>query len=124
MPYLGGADGQRKDKASRERGRDGAVQRVSPAGSARGAAGDSSPERPHRVAADPPGARRGAGNEAQRAEARMSRRGGGSIFQRGGAYWLKYYRAGQPIRESVAKFLGKNPGAARPAAARQPPRQQ
>lgn len=32
------------------------------------------------------------------------------IFQRGGAYWLKYYRAGLPIRESVAQSLGKSPG--------------
>jgi hypothetical protein len=39
----------------------------------------------------------------------MSPRGGGSIFQRGGAYWLKYYRDGQPIRESVAKSLNKAP---------------
>jgi hypothetical protein len=27
-----------------------------------------------------------------------------------GAYWLKYYRDGQPIRESVAKSLNKLPG--------------
>lgn len=39
----------------------------------------------------------------------MKRRGGGSIFKRGGAFWLKYYRDGQPIRESVAKSLGKLP---------------
>jgi integrase len=39
----------------------------------------------------------------------MKRRGGGSIFKRGGAYWLKFYRDGQPIRESVAKSLGKLP---------------
>ena len=37
----------------------------------------------------------------------MKRRGGGSIFRRGGALWLKYYRDGQPMRESVAKTLGK-----------------
>lgn len=40
----------------------------------------------------------------------MRRRGGGSIFQRGGALWIKYYRDGQPIRESVARALNKLPG--------------
>src|SRR5437868_13713054 len=39
----------------------------------------------------------------------MRRRGSGSIFRRGDAYWLKYYRDGRPIRESVAKSLGKLP---------------
>ena len=39
----------------------------------------------------------------------MKRRGSGSIFKRGDVYWLKYYRDGQPIRESVAKSLGKLP---------------
>jgi integrase len=39
----------------------------------------------------------------------MRRRGGGSVFRRGGAYWLKYYRDGRPVRESVAKSLGKPP---------------
>jgi integrase len=48
----------------------------------------------------------------------MKRRGGGSIFKRGGAYWLKYYRDGQPIRESVAKSLNKAPGDVTPAEAR------
>jgi integrase len=40
----------------------------------------------------------------------MKRRGGGSIFRRGGSLWVKYYRDGQPIRESVAKTLSKLPG--------------
>jgi len=39
----------------------------------------------------------------------MKRRRGGSIFQRGGSVWLKYYRDGKPLRESVAKTLGKPP---------------
>jgi integrase len=41
----------------------------------------------------------------------MKRRGGGSIFRRGGSLWLKYYRDGQPIRESVARALGRLPEA-------------
>jgi integrase len=39
----------------------------------------------------------------------MKRRGGGSIYERGGALWIKYYRDGQPIRESVAKTLNRLP---------------
>ena len=39
----------------------------------------------------------------------MRQRGSGSIFRRGGAYWLKYYRDGRPVRESVAKSLGRRP---------------
>ncbi len=39
----------------------------------------------------------------------MKGRRGGSIFRRGGSLWLKYYRDGQPIRESVARSLGKRP---------------
>ncbi len=48
----------------------------------------------------------------------MSRRGGGTIYQRGDAFWLKYYRDGQPIRESVAKSLNKAPGDVTEAEAR------
>jgi integrase len=37
----------------------------------------------------------------------MKRRGGGSIFKRGGSYWIKYYQDGEPRRESVALALTK-----------------
>jgi hypothetical protein len=33
------------------------------------------------------------------------RRGGGSLFQRGAIWWIKYYRNGQPIRESSGSEL-------------------
>jgi integrase len=39
----------------------------------------------------------------------MKRRGGGSIFTRGTSLWIKYYRDGQPMRESVAVALGRSP---------------
>src|SRR5437899_1860628 len=35
----------------------------------------------------------------------MKRRGGGSLYQRGGVWWVKYYRNGQPIRESSGSPL-------------------
>jgi hypothetical protein len=40
----------------------------------------------------------------------VTRRSGGSIFRRGGSLWIKYYRDGQPIRESVARALDKLSG--------------
>jgi len=40
----------------------------------------------------------------------MRRRGGGSVYQRGGVLWIKYYRNGRPMRESVAVALHKLPG--------------
>ena len=30
-----------------------------------------------------------------------AKRGEGSIFKRGGVYWIKYYRNGRPVREST-----------------------
>src|SRR5687767_10018893 len=56
---------------------------------------------------------------AQLAEWAMKRRGGGSIFKRGNIWWVKYYRNGQPIRESsestlegdAKKLLNKRMGA-------------
>jgi integrase len=36
---------------------------------------------------------------------RKKRRGGGSLYQRGGIWWIKYYRNGQPIRESSGSGL-------------------
>jgi integrase len=37
----------------------------------------------------------------------MKRRGGGSLFQRGNIWWVKYYRNGRPIRESSGSSLEK-----------------
>jgi integrase len=36
---------------------------------------------------------------------KRTRRGGGSLYQRGGVWWIKYYRAGRPIRESSGSEL-------------------
>src|SRR5262245_36600649 len=41
--------------------------------------------------------------------ATTTKRGKGSIFSRGGSVWIKWYRDGEPIRESVARVLGKRP---------------
>jgi integrase len=37
------------------------------------------------------------------------KRGSGSIFHRGGSLWIKWYRDGQPVRESVARALDTAP---------------
>src|SRR5215467_6507785 len=38
-------------------------------------------------------------------DARKKRRGGGSLFQRGAIWWIKYYRNGLPVRESSGSEL-------------------
>jgi integrase len=38
-------------------------------------------------------------------EAPKKRRGGGSLFKRGAIWWIKYYRNGQPVRESSGSEL-------------------
>jgi integrase len=38
----------------------------------------------------------------------MKRRGGGSIYKRGDIYWIKYYKAGRPIRESSESNLERD----------------
>jgi integrase len=42
---------------------------------------------------------------------RTPRRGGGTIYTRGrhGTLWIQYYKAGRPVRESVAQTLGRPP---------------
>lgn len=40
------------------------------------------------------------GEEEKGGKAMKTRRGTGSIFKRGGVYWIKYYRNGTPYRES------------------------
>jgi integrase len=44
-------------------------------------------------------------SEAVGVTASKKRRGGGSLFKRGAIWWIKYYRNGQPIRESSGSAL-------------------
>jgi len=37
----------------------------------------------------------------------MKRRGGGSLYKRGGVWWIKYYKTGRPARESSRSSLEK-----------------